>query len=112
MESSITSFNKWTLGNVITVELSEIVDGTTCYVHEVDNTDALSSFIQELTAFATNVSLGISFSDVKKSQIIATLYEEVSSKIPGEINRYWCRARIEEITPSSLTILYIDYGNK
>ena len=56
---------KWVLGNLIEVQISDIVDGVTFYVHEVDKLGSLKSLTEELTAFCNEGTINSKYTHIR-----------------------------------------------
>lgn len=111
LEGNKSSRLKWALGSVVTVQLSEIVDGATFYIHEEDSLETVSAVTEELTIYATSAQSGINPTDLKKSQLVAAEFSE-PPKEDGTVLKYWCRASIDGITGNQANVTFIDYGNR
>lgn len=111
LDGSKSSGLKWALGSVITVQLSEIVDGATFYVHEEDLLGAVSAVTEELTTYAASAQSGINPADLKKGQLVAAVFSE-PPKEDGTVLKYWCRASVDEVVGNEANVTFIDYGNK
>ena len=106
---------KWGLGSMIEVQVSEIVDGVTFYVHETEKLPQLEAITEELSVYATAATpIGeAGISGVSKGQLMAVCYVESSEPSSSS---YWCRAKVDDIInaggKSMCNVTFIDYGNK
>lgn len=103
--TSSSTKSRWGLGGLVSVHVSEIVDGSTFYVNESDSLATLTSISEEIAAFVGSSAVGISPEFAKPGVLVAGIEPDGDSKA-------WNRVRIDEVDGATAYVTFIDYGSK
>ena len=114
-ESAVTATDKggkssvWSVGSIVNVRLSEIVDGTTCYLNSVVGEVNQLTVITE--ALAELAPLLPTDAELHKGNLVALKFIEKSAS-SSDAAGYWCRGTIVSLDKEFADVYYTDYGNR